>query len=202
MNDELTWWSGEGGDAYMLRNDPSEQNIAARTQSLNRVLARCYLPIQSVLEVGAGPGANLRALHVLLPQSQLYTVEPNETVRKRLESLSYVKVFDGHAGAICAEDNSFDLVLTAGVLIHVNPDRLSDCMREIVRVSRRYVLAIEYFAPKCEPIVYYGAERIWRNNFGKLYRDECGLKPIAHGFFWKEGGEGYDNTVWHLLEKP
>ena len=115
------------------------------------------------------------------------------------DTCNYARIVDGHAGNILAEDGSFDLVFTAGVLIHINPYNLSDAMKEIVRVSRRHVLTIEYFAPKSEHVIYYGAERIWRNDFGKLYMD-MGLKHVAHGFFWKET-DGFDSTVWTLLEK-
>lgn len=204
MNAELDFWQGEGGDAYMRRNEPTTMEIARRQRSLSSIIAHCYPKPSSILEVGSGPGMNLMASIGIVNNVALYAVEPNLLARERLEKAlgQYVEVFDGHAGAICAADASFDLCLTAGVLIHVNPDRLVDCMREIARVSRRYVLAIEYFAPQCEPVMYYGAERIWRNDFGRLYRDECGLRPVVHGFFWKEADEGYDSTVWWLMEKP
>src|SRR3990167_9266911 len=98
MNNELTWWAGEGGNAYMLRNEPSQAEVGARAASLERVLPHCTCERQcalSILEVGAGPGANLQALHMSMPRSKLYAVEPNETARKQLEQLSYVQVFDG-----------------------------------------------------------------------------------------------------------
>jgi len=199
MNDELNFWSGAGGDAYMRRNCITSAEIARRSKSLKRILDPYLAGINSILEIGCGPGANLYALRDIT-SSQLFAVEPNAQARANLER--EFKVFDGHAGAICAADNAFAMTLSAGCLIHIHPDRLVDCMREITRVSRRYVLAIEYFAPQCEPVVYYGTERIWRNDFGRLYRDECGLRPVSHGFFWKEADEGYDNCVFWLMEKP
>ena len=204
MNPELDFWAGAGGDAYQRRNAVTDTEVKQRATSLGSILWTPSVglgPSSLILEVGAGPGSNLRALK-MCDFTNLYAVEPNATARAVLATiLSSERVYDGHTGAIPAADGTFDLVMTAGVLIHVHPDRLRDCMVEIARVSRRYVLAIEYFAPTCEPVVYYGAERIWRNDFGKLYLD-LGLQRVSNGFFWKQADEGYDNTVWTLLEKP
>lgn len=215
MNSELEFWQGEGGASYLRRNEATEAEVNARSKALHHPIyhvgatlppftwkSELRLESGTILEVGAGPGANLLALKRVCPKARLFAIEPNPVARKHLEGLGVAEVYDGHAGAICAADSSFDLVFTAGVLIHIHPDRLVDCMREIVRVSKRFVLAIEYFAPTCEPVLYYGAERIWRNDFGRLYTEKCGLKFVDSGFFWRAPGEaGYDNTVWWLGEK-
>jgi len=201
MNQELEFWTGEGGDSYTRRNDVLATELLRRRRSWLAIVDELSLEAAHILEVGPGPGANLHVLHDLMPDAYLYGVEPNEAARKLLaESCPFTKIQDGHAANILAEDASFDLVFTAGVLIHIHPSRLQDAIKEIIRVSRRFVLAIEYFAPKCEPVVYYGAERIWRNDFGKLYI-ELGLRHLAHGFFWRET-DGFDSTVWWLMEKP
>ena len=204
MNKELSWWEGAEGKAYAMRNSPTLLDIENRQKSLYAALSEIWHPnskIFSVLEVGCGPGANLAALSDATAV-QLYGVEPNPYARHlALEVAPKAKIFDGSAFNITAEDESFDLVFTAGVLIHINPEQLKLAMREIIRVSRKYVMAIEYFAPECEPIKYYGDVRIWRNDFGKIYLDE-GLKPVRTGFFWKHNNSGYDNTVFWLMEKP
>lgn len=202
---ELDWWAGPGGDDYMIRNGISERNIAQRQASLEKLLRLDpwnLVSVSSVLEVGCGPGANLVALQRILPEARLVGIEPNPSARESAAKVCpTATIIEGHAGEIGAADDSFDLVFTAGVLIHVHPDRLAATCREIARVSRAYVLAIEYFAPSVEPVVYHGDVRIWRNDFGKVYRDEVGLVPIRHGFFWREADEGYDSTVWWLLKK-
>ena len=182
-NSELDFWQSDHGRAYMQRNAVSAVDVENRARALARILANIPTPPRTVLEVGSGPGGNLLALRRLLPDARLFAVEPNEHARE-LSALSGAEVYDGHAGAIPAADATFDLVLTAGVLIHVHPDRLRSCMVEIARVSRQHVVAIEYFAPSCEPVTYYGADRIWRNDFGSIYMS-IGLRPVASGFFWK-----------------
>lgn len=202
MNDMRAWWEGPGGDEYMRRNATTPEDVHRRAIALRRPFSRLDPQPETVLEVGCGPGATLAALRVVLPDAVLYAVEPNESARAMASTLVHdATVLDGHAEAIPAADRSIDLVLTAGCLIHVPPDRLPGAMAEIARVSRRYVAAIEYFAPECEPILYHGEYRIWRQDFGRLYV-EAGLRHVAHDFFWKPGGDGFDNTVCWLLEKP
>lgn len=201
--DALSWWQGEGGSAYARRNSPTPEDIARRARALARVWDRMQPEPRSVLEVGSGPGANLAALR-RITTAVIVGVEPNESARMAARLAGDCDVHDGHAGAVPCEDSGIDLVLTAGVLIHVPPEGLRDALVEIARVAKRYVLAIEYFAPREEPVVYYGDVRIWRRDYGAEYA-AIGLVPVAHGFFWKglpEGGDGFDSTVWWLMRKP
>lgn len=206
----LEWWQQDGGTAYTRRNPVTDADVEARVKALSRVWERGFdskPPPGSILEIGSGPGANLRALQRVTywqgSSASLYAVEPNEAARRlSAEVIGPDRVFDGHACAIPAADASFSMCMSAGVLIHVDPARLCDAMIEIARVARHYVLAIEYFAPACQPVQYYDAERIWKNDFGRLYVEQVGLRPLCHDFFWKPGGDGYDNCVAWLLEKP
>jgi pseudaminic acid biosynthesis-associated methylase len=199
MNDTLSWWENEGGEAYAKRNEPTVADIDKRVKALSRIFNSIRTP-RSIFEVGCGPGANLMAIRRLLGEStQLYACEPNKFAREMAQKLCpFASISDGHASAINAADGTFDLVLTAGVLIHIPPEKLPLAMDEIIRVSSRYVVCIEYFAPECEAVRYYGEHRIWKNDFGRLYLEK-GLWSLAHGFFWKP--EGFDNVVYQLLEK-
>ena len=53
-------------------------------------------------------------------------------------------MWDGHAADLIFAPDAFDLVLTCGLLIHIPPDQIRQVIEELVRVSKRYVLAIEY----------------------------------------------------------
>lgn len=200
MNDHLAWWEGDGGTSYMKRNEPTPAEIQKRTAALERILAR--IAPRSILEVGCGPGSNLAALHTIYPDARLFAAEPNAIARDMAKKLCPTAIVaDGHTESLTAADASFDLVLTAGVLIHIPPDRITGAMAEIARVSRHYVLAIEYFAPEEEPIMYHGEYRIWRRDYGRLYVEQQRLKALEWDFFWKAGGDGYDSTVAWLMER-
>ena len=67
-------------------------------------------------------------------------------------------------------NNSFDLVFTSDVLIHVSPKHLAKALGEIVRVSRRFVLGFEFYAYKPQAVVYRGRrDLLWRRNYKQEY---------------------------------
>ena len=95
-----------------------------------------------------------------------------------------------------------DCVVTCGVLIHVPTCLLAKSMSEIHRVSDRYIICAEYFAPREEMIRYQGKDDLlWRRDYGTLYLSQFpDLKCIDVQFWWKPQ-TGMDNlTVW-LFEK-
>ena len=100
------------------------------------------------------------------------------------------------------EDGHMDLVFTSGVLIHVPPDKLEASLREIHRVSSRYVICGEYFAPSEEMIPYRGHDNaMWRRDYGSLFMDTCpDLHPIGTLFAWKRT-TGLDNLTFWIFEK-
>jgi hypothetical protein len=80
-------------------------------------------------------------------------------------------------------------------LIHISHVDLGQAMREIRRVSRRFVFCGEYLG---DDEVSYRGGMLWRRDYGKLYRD-MGLKLRERGSLL---GEPWDrNKVsWWLLE--
>ena len=199
MNKELAFWEGSGGENYAKRNEFTPYEIGKRKNALANIFSK--IDAKTILEIGCSNGPNLLALNGLLGKGTvLCAVEPNSYARRKaIELCPFASIYDGHASAIHSADSVFDLVFTAGVLIHIAPEKLSLAMDEIIRVSKKYVLCIEYFAEKCEPIMYYGDYRIWKNDYGKLYQDKE-LKLLDTGYFWKDE-TNYDNVNWWLLEK-
>lgn len=198
-------WRGEFGDAYTDRNAVSKERLDALTANWAQILhSTMGLPPRSILEVGANIGLNLRALR-RLTEAELFALEPNGSARKRLVDdnvLPATNVFDGLASAIPLKDNSVDLAFTSGVLIHIHPDNLEASCRDIYRVTRRYLVCIEYFSDKEEEIRYRGlTEALFKRDFGdfylKLFPD---LRVLDYGFAWKRL-TALDNLTWWLFEK-
>jgi ubiquinone/menaquinone biosynthesis C-methylase UbiE len=98
-------------------------------------------------------------------------------------------------------DGAFDLAFTTGVLIHQPEDSLGQVMDEIVRVSRRYVLAVEYFAPQTEEVKYRDQRgALFKRDYGRLYAERFPeLTLLGHGFLGKD--DGWDDVDWWLFEK-
>jgi spore coat polysaccharide biosynthesis protein SpsF len=204
-NFQESLWRGEFGDAYVDRNAVDPAMLAARTASWSEILKTVAgAPPQSILEVGSNIGLNLRALRRLSPAT-FYALEPNEKARERLIGDQVVdkdRVLNGLASKIPLADGAVDLAFTAGVLIHIHPDNLLASMREIHRVSRRYVVCIEYFADKPTEIPYRGhSEALFKRDFGGYYLDNFpDLKVVDYGFFWSRLTT-LDNLTWWIFEK-
>jgi hypothetical protein len=101
-------------------------------------------------------------------------------------------------------DNTFELVFTCGVLIHVPPSDLLPVMKKMLDWSSRYVLIAEYFNRTPVSIEYQGKENmLFKRDFGRLFLDNFPAKLIDYGFLW--GGiyddAGFDDITWWLFEK-
>lgn len=203
--DPLVEWKGAFGDRYVGRNGCEAWKIANGVAAFGRILNG--ISPGSILEVGCNIGLNLLALRRLYAGDvALYGVEPNETAFSTLVShrdLRLAGAWNCDGYEIPAGDGSVDLVFTAGVLIHVPPDRLAEVTSEIVRVSRRHVLCIEYFAHQPEEIPYHGQNGLlFKRDFGAFYLDHhSSLAPVANGFLWQREFANFDNLNWWLFEK-
>lgn len=199
MTAQLAVWQGQFGNDYTKRNEVDENAREQLEIFWHRLCGRWN--VTSALEVGANIGRNLRAIP---DDREKYALEPNELARQRLRQDDVVPeghIIAGTAQNIEAQDNSFDLVFTSGVLIHVPPDTLLDACNEIYRVSKRLILCIEYFADQPETKPYRGHDELmFKRDFGKFWMDNFDLKCLGYGFLWKETGDG-DNTNWWLFEK-
>ena len=103
-----TYWRGAFGDAYVDRNPASAESLEKREWMWRRILASIAdaLP-QTILEVGANIGINLRALQRIF-DADLYALEPNERARTiPIEDgvLAAERVFDGVAQKIPLPDS-------------------------------------------------------------------------------------------------
>ena len=209
MNSEgkqIDAWRGDFGDAYVDRNAADGDRVRNNIRAFREIFGHIDdHPPQTILEVGANIGANLRALSEIM-DAELYAVEPNETAREILVRDAVVpaeRAVDAVATALPFDDDGVDMVFTAGVLIHVSDDRIEEAYREIYRVAARYLLSLEYFSPPPARISYRGeTDLLFKRDFGGLWLDLFPkLKPVADGFFWKRT-TGLDNVNWWLFEKP
>ena len=191
MAHQLSVWGDEFGKAYTDRNVIDwRTRLPAFQQMLDE------LPIKRVLEVGCNRGHNLVALAELLGEdTEVVGVEPNQYALE-LARASSVKVaaLHGHAFDLPFKDGYFDLVFTAGVLIHIPLADLPTALTEIYRVSKRYILAIEYFAEE-ETVIHYRDhdDLLWKRDFLKHYRTQFPDLTLLHSGYWGPE-DGFDRT--------
>ncbi len=190
MSTQLEAWKGEFGDAYTDRNIVDWRD---RVPALEKILSGRV--IRTAFEVGCSRGHNLLALEHL--GILVAGVEPNPYACS-LALASGLIVSDGTVYDTGGITGGSDLVLCCGVLIHVPPDRLNTAMRELVRVSRRYILSIEYAAETETEVMYHGLPAmLWKRDYGALWSDRRDVTLAATG----ELGPTWDDATYWLLEK-
>lgn len=199
-------WRGAFGDAYTERNPRTADSLRSRGRLFQRALGAVALETGTrVLEVGTNVGMNLSALGRRSAAS-LFGVDLNEGALRRAgreaDLAGRARLAVAQAERLPFADDSMDLVLTCGVLIHVPPDQLEQACGEIVRVARRYILCAEYFSPRPEEIRYRGEPGLlFKRDFGGFYLDHWpALRLVDYGFVWKR--VEFDDLNWWLLEKP
>jgi len=206
MTKQLELWRSHFGWEYASRNNNqiSVDDQRRLMRDWGRILAHAVTPSpQSALEVGCNIGRNLLALHHFIPV--IHGIEPNPeavTLASNYFSGSGVQIQEGHAFDLPYDNKSFDLVFTSGVLIHVAPEDLPRATDEIMRVSNRYIVCIEYFSHKPEQINYHGMNGyLFKRDFGHFYLERYpDLKVRDYGFLWQPL-DSSDNSNWWLFEK-
>jgi pseudaminic acid biosynthesis-associated methylase len=198
MNDtpQLALWRSEFGRDYTNRND---RDRPERVGAWRRLLEG--IEITRALEVGCNVGWNLVYLE-RLGIRDLYGIDPQpiavERARHRRPAFN---VLHGTAFELPFRDGYFDLAFTSGVLIHIAPDSLGGALDEIARVSRRWIVAMEYDHPSEQEVAYRGhSEALWKRDHGAAWLTRH--PQLRHVRRLELGAEdGYDNSTAHLFEK-
>jgi pseudaminic acid biosynthesis-associated methylase len=194
MTQQLEMWTSEFGKQYTDRNSVDWRTVVPFLRSMVEGLSLCR-----VLEVGCNRGHNLVALREILGAGpELIGVEPGPYARG-LAQAAGVDARPADVFGLPFPEDSFDLVFTAGVLIHVALDDLPRALREVYRCSRRYILAVEYFSAEETVIPYRGHQNLlWKRDFLRHYQSMFpDLTLVRQGYV-----EEWDRSTWWLLEKP
>ena len=193
------FWAGDFGDQYSSRNT-GDQWVASNTALFSRVLSRLF-DVNSVFEIGANIGLNVRALQHLLPQAQIAGLEINDGAADELEQTG-CSVFRGSALSFKPEQ-TYDFVFTKGVLIHISPEHLDEVYSLMYEASHRYIFLAEYYSPRAESVTYHGeSERLFRRDFaGELLDSYQDLRLVDSGFAYHRGPFPQDDLTWFVMEK-
>ena len=193
-------WSGEFGTDYISRNTDNALHYS-NVNFFSNVLAAMRTPPESVLELGANVGMNYLALAACLGDFAYTGVEINPDAHRALSKLpieaiqSPVESFETH--------QTWDLVLTKGLLIHLNPTVLQDIYMKMARFSARYVLIAEYFSPSPIGVSYRGQEdALFKRDFaGEMMDLVEQFELVDYKFVYSREKFPQDDITWFLLEK-
>lgn len=203
----LSQWKGRFGDKYISRNKLTENQIDECAAAFKKIIG--HIDLETILEVGTNIGNKLCAVNKVFDGTvKTYGVEPNltafEQLNKRSVLMNLVQAYNCNAYNIPLGDGSIDLVFTSGVLIHIHPDDLNRAIDEIYRISKKYILCIEYFSHEPEEKTYRDQTGLlFKRDFGAYYLDHFGGKIICvdYGFLWQRDYSTFDNLNWWLFEK-
>jgi len=192
------FWATEFGNDYINRNQDFVKSIPFFSEVISRTSN-----VKSAIEFGCNIGLNLKALSILLPESQLTGVEINNNACKLLEewggcNVINKSIFDYN------ENKKYDLSIIKCVLIHINPDKLNDVYEKLYDSSNRYILIAEYYNPTPVNIVYRGhSNKLFKRDFaGEMLDKYRNLILVDYGFIYhRDNYFQQDDINWFLLEK-
>jgi spore coat polysaccharide biosynthesis protein SpsF len=193
-------WAGAFGDEYTRRNQDSKL-LASYLAMWSRILSRTER-INTALELGCNVGLNLRALAALLPGVQLQAVEINPGAAREARTTG-AEVIDGSILEF-EPRQSWDLVLIAGVLIHIDPDRLNEVYDLLHSASSRYICLAEYYSRVPVEVPYRGhRKQLFKRDFaGEILDRYSDVFLVDYGFVYhRDPVFPQDDTTWFLLER-
>lgn len=194
--DQLRLWTSEFGRDYTDRNDHAKpERVVAWRRLLDGIAPR------RTLEVGCNVGWNLSYLR-LLGVDGVVGVEPQSyaVTRARMRAPE-LDVIQGDAFDLPFKDGWFDLAFTSGVLIHIAPASIGAALDEMYRVSRRWIIAIEYDHTTEQEVSYRGhTAALWKRDHGALWQTRFpALREVRR--LELGAADGYDDCTAHLFEK-
>ena len=105
------------------------------------------LNFESAFEAGCGFGWNIKRLKDEFPSKRIGGLDFSETQllnAKEYCKKSNIELFQGDICNMPFEDNFFDLGFSVGVFMNIHTSKINDAIKEILRVSKKYVLHLEY----------------------------------------------------------
>lgn len=202
QTEEEKFWSGEFGGEYIKRNCDSKL-IIQNYHFFSRALSKA-VDIRTCLEFGANIGLNIKALMKLFPECNFSALELNERAVRTLNEINNVKVIHESVLEFNPNNIRYDLVLSKGLLIHINPKKLKSVYEIMYQSSSKYILISEYFNPEPITLDYYGhKEKLYKRDFaGEILDKFKDLVLIDYGFNYnRDKFSSQDDTTFFLLQK-
>jgi len=206
---EMMWDSSFGRD-YTNRNmrTPEEYDEfymelygVTRTKLNNEFIGSMDRNMR-ILEVGANIGNQLILLHKI-GFKNLYGVELQYYPVKASKAYEYnITMLQASSSHLPFKDKTFDLVFTAGVLIHIAPELLKRIMKEICRCTRHYIWGFEYYNLGFREINYReNNELLWEGNYSHEYLKHCPDLQIVKENKYKYLNSNSENAMFLLSKR-
>ena len=158
--------------------------------------------IKSVFEIGTNIGLHLDLIKSLNLYKKIKTagIEINKKaflIAKKKHAMKNISVLD------YKPKKKFEMSISCGVLIHINPLYLNKAYEVLYKSSKKYILISEYFNTQPVTIKYRGKEdRLFKRDFAKEIQKKYNLELIDYKFMWSNDNVfPCDDTTWFLFKK-
>ncbi len=202
MNEQELFWSSEFGDNYINRNI-SQSFLNSNINMFKDVLSKTD-EIESILELGANVGMNLKAIKTILPDVTIDAVEINNEAAQKLEKSNLCrKVFQEPISTFNTKE-MYDLTFTKTVLIHLDEKDLKVAYEKLFERSKKYILIAEYYNPNPVTIEYRGHQnKLFKRDFcSEIMSLFNNIELIDYKFIYsKDKDFPLDDITWFLLKK-
>jgi ubiquinone/menaquinone biosynthesis C-methylase UbiE len=139
--------------------------------------------IKSVLELGCCSGGNLKAIREVNPDIKIVGFDINEKAiayAKEVEKIDAEFVVGSIYDLSKFEDKSFDLVFTCAVLVHIPSEKIEDIIKNMKRMSRKFIFNIESNGKSRVMTVANDVPYAWWTDYVSIYKS-LGLQPKISG---------------------
>ena len=103
--------------------------------------------------------------------TNLYGLEINKNSVKIAQENNPMVTFFNSSIEEFEFDEKYDLVYTAGVLIHINPEIMDFVINKIINMTNQFIFGFEYFSDELVEIEYRGNAKVcWKQNFPHLFK--------------------------------
>jgi spore coat polysaccharide biosynthesis protein SpsF len=200
--EQEAFWAGEFGTEYIQRNQ-GDLLLASNLDFFAKSL-RAARGVKTCIEFGANIGMNLKALKLLHPTQEQFGIEINADAACELAKV--IPPANVHNSSILDfnPQQTWDLVLIKGVLIHINPNSLPLVYDKLVAASVKYLLLAEYYNPAPMAIPYRGhTDRLFKRDFaGEIMDRHPQMQLVDYGFAYRRDPNfPQDDITWFLMEK-
>tara|TARA_B100000963_G_scaffold299361_1_gene271376 strand:- start:15181 stop:15798 length:618 start_codon:yes stop_codon:yes gene_type:complete len=161
--------------------------------------------INSILECGSNIGRNLKQINLAYPKKKLSFIELN---KKAFEICSLNKNIENSYNSSIQDckilKNTYDLVFTSGVLIHLNDKTLNKVIPKIIDWSKNFVIVLEYFSTTKIEKTYRGKKNLlFLREYGEEFLKTKRVKLLDCGFLYSKiyRKAGFDDITYWVFKK-
>ncbi len=196
------FWAGCFGDEYINRNK-SQDLLSANISFFAKIFHGIERP-NSMIEYGPNIGMNMIAIKMLFPSIKMFGVEINQKASEILKQrIGDKNVYNGSIFDY-RSTQKYDLSLSKGFLIHVNPGRIEEVYDIMYESTRKYMLICEYYNPTPVSVSYRGYKnKLFKRDFaGDILNRYNDVSLVNYGFAYRNDPLfPQDDITWFLLRK-